>query len=841
MPQRLLAKGAIYGKVSLEELPAKGLSLEQHLKDTCIAAQAIFKGRILENWCRFFKVVDSEAFLQHVYLAALFHDIGKANAHFYEAVLRKRQQQALRHETISTLILHLPQVREWLETSPLKLDLEIITAAVLSHHLKAHPNDWATAKGLKQGDEIELYLNVSNGSDFHPEVKRILQQIAKIAEIHEFVGELPNKWIAEDAFWMNIMRTADEAGKTLRSIKPSRLKPKTDSGKQPRRSLLLAVKAGLIAADSVASGVFRTESSEAIIEWVDQCLHRSRVTEQEIENEILQKRYEQIREKFGKFELKEFQQKAQFLSDRAILLSGCGTGKTIFAYKWLQKMVEIYDVGHIIFLYPTRGTATEGFKDYVAWAPETDASLLTGTATYELQAMAENPKEVGNSVKDKDFTTDERLFALGYWGKRFFSATVDQFLSFLTHSYGSMCLLPVLADSAIVIDEIHSFSPRMFGHLQSLLKNFDIPVLCLTATLPKVRRDALVKEKYGFRLEVFSSEEDAELERIEQRKRYIIQSIPDQGQAKSIAKQAYENGNCVLWVVNNVDRCREISNTLAQSGIEVLTYHSRFRLVDRKDRHRETVERFAFSKTKKRVSVVAVTTQVCEMSLDLDADVLITELAPISSLVQRFGRSNRSSERPADFRSQIYVYAPPEGKIKPYQDFELDLKKGEDSKVQQFIQEIIGEVSPYELAEALLKYSPDESQITEESSFITSGYWATTQSFRGDEEDFTTNAILHRDLQILEARLYWNSCVLVSWLKLYLGEIRKTSSLHLKAFFQLLEYMMSKRSEPFDDLILPVLKSKKFLHPNEDRPIWMPRYIALARDEFYCPQRGYGI
>ncbi|MGI0495368.1 CRISPR-associated helicase Cas3' [Alkalinema pantanalense CENA528] len=749
-------------------------------------------------------MTDADEFLHHLYLAALFHDIGKANAHFYEAVLKQRKQQALRHETISTLILHLPQIRDWLKASPLPLDLEIITAAVLSHHLKAHPEDWSTAKGLKPGDEIELYLNASDFTGLHPEVNNILQQVAAIAEIPEFTGELPDKWIADSGFWLGIMRAAEESGKALtRSLKPPRFKSKTDnSERQPKRSLLLAVKAGLIAADSVASGVFRTKSSEAIVEWVDKYLHRPKVTAQEIEDEILQKRYQQIREKFGKFELKEFQKKAEFLANRALLLSGCGTGKTIFAYKWLQKMVETYDVGHIIFLYPTRGTATEGFKDYVAWAPETDASLLTGTATYELQAMAENPEEGSNSVKDKDFTTDARLFALGYWGKRFFSATVDQFLSFLTHSYGSICLLPVLADSAIVIDEIHSFSPRMFGHLQNLLKNFDIPVLCLTATLPKVRRDTLLEAKHGLQLEVFSAEDDAELEQIEQRNRYVIQSIADQAEAESIVKQAYADENCVLWVVNNVDRCRQISNTLTQAGIEVLTYHSRFKLIDRKDRHRETVDRFAFSKTEKQKPVVAVTTQVCEMSLDLDADVLITELAPISSLVQRFGRSNRSSERPADFRSQIYVYAPPEGKIKPYQDFELDLKKGENSKVQQFIQKVSGEVSPYELAEALLEYSPDESQVREESSFITSGYWATTQSFRGNEEEFTTNAILWRDLDLLKTRI--------------------------------------NAKEPFDDLILPVLKSRKFLYPDEDRPSWMPKYIALARDEFYCPKRGYG-
>ncbi|EFA71882.1 hypothetical protein CRD_00763 [Raphidiopsis brookii D9] len=63
----------------------------------------------------------------------------------------------------------------------------------------------------------------------------------------------------------------------------------------------------------------------------------------------------------------------------------------------------------------------------MSWCPETDGSLLTGTAPYELKAMFENPSE---STEGKDFTTNERLYALGFWGKRFFSATVDQFLFF---------------------------------------------------------------------------------------------------------------------------------------------------------------------------------------------------------------------------------------------------------------------------------------------------------------------------------------------------------------------------------------------------------------------------
>lgn len=64
----------------------KILTVQQHLTDTNNAALLIFKGRILLNWCRFFKIEDSQQFLLHLQIAALFHDIGKANEEFDAAI-----------------------------------------------------------------------------------------------------------------------------------------------------------------------------------------------------------------------------------------------------------------------------------------------------------------------------------------------------------------------------------------------------------------------------------------------------------------------------------------------------------------------------------------------------------------------------------------------------------------------------------------------------------------------------------------------------------------------------------------------------------------------------------
>ena len=765
MPKQLLAKGLKYGE----------LLLNQHLLDTETAAKVIFKGRILRNWCRFFRVNDPHLFLIHLQIACLFHDIGKANVEF-DALVRgnKRFQQTLRHEWLSALILHLPSVRSWLEKS--ELDLEVITAAVLCHHLQASRQDWGKPRTLEQDKEIELYLQ-------HPEVVRILEKIAELAQI-ESLPELPEKWVASGA-WKEAYDNAKSIGaKFSREIRRN----------ETRRSLLLAVKAGLIAADSVASGIFRIEDSEAITQWVKDTLHREPITREEIEEKILQPRYDDIEKKLGQsFKLKPFQEKATELSSRLLLLSGCGTGKTIFAYKWMQGVLENHQAGHVIFLYPTRGTATEGFKDYVSWAPESEASLLTGTALYELKGMRENPSE---STQDKDYTTDERLYALGFWSKRFFSATVDQFLSFLTHSYSGICLLPILADSVVVIDEVHSFDRGMFNNLVSFLENFDIPVLCMTATLPTTRRkdltDKLENKGKGLGLDIFPTENRSQLEELEKaetRPRYIIQSISYET-AYDRAMEAYREGKRVLWVVNTVDRCRQTASQLEDDlKVEVLTYHSRFRLKDRQERHSETVSAFQG----KGEAAIAVTTQVCEMSLDLDADVLITELAPISSLVQRFGRSNRSHKRKEEERAHIWVYEPE--KVLPYKEEEL-------AKAKEFITDIssFSEISQRTLAEKLEHYSPKEDSADGSSGFVTGGYWATSEPFR-DIDDYSVSAILDSDLE------------------------------------EFLKLKEAKNPE-VEGLVISI--PKKSAYEPKTRPENLPRYLKLADHTKYSEKRGFG-
>ncbi len=766
MPNQLLAKS--------RRQDHDPVTLEQHLCDTEFCSSQIFRlnGRWGQNWCRFFKIEGQEAqqrFLLNLRIAALFHDIGKANADFYAAVTSPGfKAQTLRHEHLSALVLCLPDVRRWLAKNT-ALDVDVITAAVLSHHLKASESTGTVRGAQEENDRLKNYrwCQPPSGSvrNFvvlylhHQEVTSILRRIAEITGLDE-IPLLPNiSWESGSTIWKSASRQGRQTASYL----------KRDIRSNPdRQQLLVAVKAGLIVADSAASGLVR--EGKNISDWINEVVHSDPITPDHIANAIVHPIIAKIKaqqedkpfdrdtfcEEYTSAQLqdlqaqilKEFQKQLPKQGSRALLLAACGSGKTLGAWKWAEQQASDYAIGKVIFLYPTRGTATEGFRNYVGWAPGTEGALVTGTARYELETMQENPSD---AIKDKDFQSDERLYALGFWSRRYFSATVDQFLSFLEHSYQSLCLLPVLADSAVIIDEVHSFDKKMFQSLISFLHHFQIPVLCMTATLPPARRKQL--EAIG--LTVYPSEDDRhalpDLKQEEEHLRYYLEPVDNFDSVFDKAITAYKTDQRILWVVNTVDRCLAIAQrlriALQDYGADVLTYHSRFRLKDRQVIHAKTIAAFAYQKDAvARHPAIAVTTQVCEMSLDLDADVLISEIAPIPSLVQRFGRANRHLTRGQEFQARLYTYDPPPNSHKPYTKEDLI-----DAKT--FLNDLSNQaISQRDLSEKLESYSPPGPDSDSNTRFLDSGYYAIPGNFR-ESDDYSVPCVLDKDLETVRSIL----------------------------------------------------------------------------------------
>jgi CRISPR-associated endonuclease/helicase Cas3 len=369
-----------------------------------------------------------------------------------------------------------------------------------------------------------------------------------------------------------------------------------------------------------------------------------------------------------------------------------------------------------------------------------------------------------------------------------FSATVDQFLAFLQYGYSPVCMLPVLVDSVLVIDEVHSFDHSMWSGLKAFLQTFDLPVLCMTATLQENKRQELVND---CGLTIYNKR-PGKLKEIASAPRYQLRRTTD-AEALEIVKENIARRR-ILWVTNQVKRaqrgflfCRKL-----KAGVPVFCYHSRFRLRDRRDRHEDVVKAFRADSP----PALAITTQVCEMSLDMDADLLITECCPISALIQRMGRCHRDWNL-RDHAGDVWVYQPLDKDgapdPKPYDEDAL-------TGIDDFLTRLAGQkkrINQIDLEKALAAAPAPPARSDELSSFLKSGPYAMAgeEDFR-DIEEFTMSAVLAKDVVEFAA--------------------------------------LQNAKEPTDGLIVPVPKRL-----GKERDPRLPSYVAVASDEHYHPLIGF--
>jgi len=695
--------------------PQMAETLVGHSQATVESFDAIFgtvcnPTRLTARWLYFFKLNSGEGeFLTNGFAACALHDIGKANNGLQEAMNGTRDGQVIRHEHLSGLVLMLPEIRDWLREIPL-LDPEVVLCAVIGHHLKADKASFGQKLNADR-DTFSVYLDG---------MREVMELLANRNQMNlPPVDAIREIWSLKSQEYFDLRSHREQVVKAIATFRRK-------LGCEERLlRLLMAVRAALIVADSAGSGLMR--EGKHIQSWLRHSFDEAMVLDgQAVEEKVIEPRIGQIAGERNSFHWQDFQNAAEHLPARTLLIASCGSGKTLAAWRWIKGQANRHPVSRIIFLYPTRGTATEGFRDYVAWAPEAEAALIHGSSVFELEGMFEN---CDDSRKEKDFMTEDRLFALGYWQRRIFSATVDQFLGFIQHVYRSTCLLPLLVDSIIVVDEVHSFDRSLFSALKQFLKGFDVPVMCMTASLSSNRRQDL--EECG--LKTFPEDISAfrDLQESSKMPRYRVNRLQNDQDARTTVTAAMAEEKRILWVVNTVDRCQHLAMEFG-----ALCYHSRFKLADRKERHNKVIRAFKPGGE----ALLAITTQICEMSLDLDADVLITEVAPITSLIQRMGRCNRHSRPGENKVGAVFVY-PPESNI-PYGDDEL-------AGVEEFLQQLAGmTVSQSDMERLLEDHGRKEVEVDRYTAFLESGPWALAGEERLRENDqFTEQAVIESDVE----------------------------------------------------------------------------------------------
>lgn len=245
--------------------------------------------------------------------------------------------------------------------------------------------------------------------------------------------------------------------------------------------------------------------------------------------------------------------------------------------------------------------------------------------------------------------------------------TIDQaLLGVLPARHQSLRLLG-LTNKVLLVDEVHAFDPYMRSLLAALLQAHAAQggsVILLSATLPYNFRAQLTSAfARGAGLHIPQLMQDANYpwvtqlnnqkfseQPVETRKsverRVAVKRLENEEQAYAQIKQAVTQGRCVCWIRNTVKDARNAYQYLQQQDWvepeKLSLFHSRYAMVDRQVIETDVVNRFGKeSKGVERAGQVLIATQVVEQSLDLDFDLMLSDLAPVDLLIQRAGRLQR--------------------------------------------------------------------------------------------------------------------------------------------------------------------------------------------------------
>ena len=262
-------------------------------------------------------------------------------------------------------------------------------------------------------------------------------------------------------------------------------------------------------------------------------------------------------------------------------------------------------------------------------------------------------KDANDKDTDYDFNYEElsRQFCLPVT-----VCTPDQIFDFVLKYPGYEYKLAISSYSKFIIDEIQMYSPDVLAAIIYAIKMIHImggKVAVLTATLPPFVKEELLKI-FGddVQLADFSSEGIL---------RHNVKVFDDKLGTDDVIEIVNEtNSDTVkkyLVVCNTVKTANRIYRELSESNIdaEINLFHANFIKKDRMKKEKEIMVASEKKLNEMNKPEIWISTSVVEASLDIDFDILITELSDLFSLFQRFGRTNRKGKK--DFSNyNCYVF-----------------------------------------------------------------------------------------------------------------------------------------------------------------------------------------
>ena len=242
--------------------------------------------------------------------------------------------------------------------------------------------------------------------------------------------------------------------------------------------------------------------------------------------------------------------------------------------------------------------------------------------------------------------------------------TVDQALLGIVAAKHFFVRHFALAGKVVILDEIHSYdlyTGTLVDRLIDTLEKLGCTVIVLSATLSQARRKQIIpspndpavspsKEPYPLITGRRDGKTFQPVAAEPPKPREVDVEFKSEGESISLGIGSAAIGACVIWVSDTVEGAQATYKRIVdmnRNKFPVGLLHSRFPYWRREELENEWMNRFGKDGST-RCGSILVSTQIVEQSVDLDADLMITELAPTDMMLQRLGRMWRHHDRDND-------------------------------------------------------------------------------------------------------------------------------------------------------------------------------------------------
>lgn len=369
-----------------------------------------------------------------------------------------------------------------------------------------------------------------------------------------------------------------------------------------------------------------------------------------------------------------------------IIEAPMGMGKTEAALAAAYQIIAQNKANGIYFALPTQATSNRihlRIDEFLKVVEPSQRSRLIHGNSWLIESTNNNIRFMKSDEASKedektthDWFSSPKRALLAPFGV----GTIDQALLGVVATKHFFVRRFALAGKVVIIDEVHSYdlyTGTLIDKLINVLEGLGCTVIILSATLTEKRREQILgiqstdKDDHEKAYPLITGRKGGKLIK-------PVAATPPLSKNIQVEFKAWEGasieaieiagkGGAVLWICNTIDSAQkqyEYFHKNVNEAFKIGLLHSRYPFWRRDELEREWMGRFG-KDGKGRCGSILVSTQIVEQSVDLDADMMISELAPTDMLLQRLGRLWRHKRKDRPVKNGKLIILSEEKEIMP--------------------------------------------------------------------------------------------------------------------------------------------------------------------------------